>query len=247
MYTDLIIYGSLALSSFLNILVPVSGSSTVTPFLAILTEPHKAIGLASFYFLLSGIVRIYLFREHIVWTEIKALLPISIIFAAIGAYFLVVINPIILVLVILLFTIYFLFKKIISLKEKVKNKTHKIIAPVIGIISGFLQGAGFAGSDIRNGYLYSRNLSLSQVHGTTALIGASIFTLATLIRLYTNQLTVPDLMPLIYIFPFILGGILIGRHVLYKINKKTSNMIIIFVMLIIIIFLGIKLANLLLI
>lgn len=247
MYTDFIIYGVLALSSFINILIPISGSSTVTPFLAILTDPHKAIGLASFYFLLSGIIRIYLFRKHIVWKEIKGLLLTSIIFAAVGAYLLIAINPIILIAIILLSTIYFIFKKIISLKKEIKKETHKAVAPIIGILSGFLQGTGFGGSDIRNNYLYSKDYSLLQVHGTTAIIGASVFTVSTIVRLYTNQLTIPDLMLLVYLFPFILGGILIGRHVLYKINKKTTNIIIIFVMLTIVVFLGIKLANLLLV
>lgn len=247
MFTDLIIYGSLALSSFINILVPVSGSSTVTPFLAILTDPHRAIGLASFYFLLSGIVRIYLFRKHIVWREVKVLLPTSIIFAFLGAYFLIVINSIVLVVIILLFTIYFLFKKIISLNKDVNKKSHRVIAPIIGIISGFLQGAGLAGSDIRRGYLYSKGFNLSEVHGTGSIIGASTFTIATIVRLYTDQLTIPDLVPLLYIFPLIVAGTLTGRHVLYKINKKISNVIIIFIMLTVIIFLSIRLINLLLI
>lgn len=75
------------------------------------------------------------------------------------------------------------------------------------------------------------------MHGTTALIGASNFLLATIVRLATNQLTIPDLKPLIYIFPFILAGILIGRKIVYKLDKKTTNYIVVFVMILTILFL----------
>ncbi len=33
-------YAALALTSLINILIPISGSATVTPFFAILTDPH---------------------------------------------------------------------------------------------------------------------------------------------------------------------------------------------------------------
>lgn len=239
---DLIIYLALAASSILNIVVPVSGSATVTPFLAILTDPHRAIGLASFYFLLSGIIRIYLFRKNIQWHEIKILLPLSLIATLVGSLSLVVINGTLLLVIVLAFTIYFFLKriKIISSSNKKGGIKPHYTTGFIGLFSGFLQGAGLAGSDLRNSYLFGKDLNIAQVHGTTALVGASNFLLATVVRLYTDQLTVPDLIPLLYIFPFILIGTLLGRMALYKFSEKTTNAIIVVVMVAIILFLSQK-------
>lgn len=235
------VYFVLALTSIINIIVPISGSATVTPLLAILTDPHLAIGLASFFFVLSGIVRIYMFRKETKWEYIKSLLPVSIIFAAIGAFALVKINPLILLGIIFLFTLLFFYKKIKQTYFKKEEKPmNKFSAYVVGVLSGFLQGTGLAGSDLRNNYLFSEKLTMAQVHGTTAIIGFSNFLIATLVRLNTNQLTIPDLIPLLYVFPFIIFGTWVGKKILYKIDKKTGDEIIILTMSLIILFLALK-------
>ena len=240
------VYFALAVSSFINIIVPISGSATVTPFLAILTDPHLAIGLASFYFLLSGIVRISMFRRGIRWEYVKSLLPISLIFAAVGAFALVEINPLILLIIISVFTSFFFYKKIRQIFNKKEEKPmNKFSVHFVGVLSGFLQGSGLAGSDLRNGYLYSKKLTIAEVHGTSSLIGTLNFLIATIIRLGTNQITVPNLVPLLYIFPFMIIGIWLGKIMLYKIDKKHADWIIIFTMGLIIFFLALKIVRIL--
>lgn len=234
------IYLVLALTSLVNIIIPISGSSTVTPFLAIITDPHKAIALASFYFFLSAIVRVFIFRSEIQWKYTKILFPLSFIGAIIGALTLVKINPLILLIIIFLFTGYFLYKKVKTLRTNKEKSPHKLTVHSIGLLSGFFQGTGLTGSDLRNSYLYSEKLTLPQVHGTTALIGATNFFIATVIRLITNQVTIPNLIPLLYVFPFIILGSWIGKKILYKINKRYANWIIILIMILIIVFLAFK-------
>jgi len=241
MFENFWIYFVLAVSSFINIIVPISGSATVTPFLAILTDPHLAIGLASFYFLLSGVVRISMFRKEIKWEYVKSLLPISLIFAAVGAFALVEVNQKILLVIILAFTAFFFYKKLMQIFRKKEEKPmNKFSVYLVGVLSGFLQGSGLAGSDLRNGYLYSKKLNIAQVHGTTAIIGSANFLIATIIRLGTNQITIPNLIPLFYIFPFMIAGIWLGKIALYKIDKKYTEWIIILIMSLIIVFLGLK-------
>jgi len=239
-FADLTIYIALGAASFINILVPISGSAVVTPFLAILANPHMAIGLASFYFLLSGVIRVPLFRKDIQWDEVRALLPISLLAAFVGSLSLVVINSTLLLIIVLAFAIYFFLKRIKFIPSFNSGGAKRYTTGFIGLFSGFLQGAGLAGSDLRNSYLYGKNLDIAQVHGTSSLIGTSNFLLATIVRLFTNQLNVPDLIPLLYIFPFIVLGTVIGRKVLYKFNKKTTNVIVAVVMIVIIIFLAKK-------
>lgn len=235
--SDALIAFALGASCFLNILVPISGSATVTPLLAVLTDPHRAIGLASFFFCLSGIVRVALFRTHIQWREVKILLPVSLIAAFFGALSLIALNETLLLLIVLGFTVYFFLKRVEWIPTK---KTSTYTVGIIGLLSGFLQGAGLAGSDLRNGYLYGKKFDLAQVHGTTAVIGASNFLLASMVRLWTHQLTVPDLTPLLWLFPFIVVGSLLGRTVIYKLKKETTNAIIGGVMIVIMILLAQK-------
>ena len=51
------VYTVLLIFTFVNILIPISGTVTVTPLLALLTDPHSAIGLASFYFAIGSTIR----------------------------------------------------------------------------------------------------------------------------------------------------------------------------------------------
>lgn len=232
----------LAALTLINIIVPISGSATVTPLLALITDPHNAIGLASFYFVLSGIVRIFVFRKHIKWEYIKSLLPISILGAIFGALSLVKINTNILLIIILLFLVYFVYKKIREIfKGDVKEKKmHKLTFWIVGLFSGFLQGFGLAGSDLRNGYLYSEKLTIADVHGTTAFIGTANFIIATIIRLYTHQVKLVDLTILLYLLPFIIIATYIGKKILLKINKKYTNYLILLIMVLMIVLLVLK-------
>lgn len=224
--------GLLGLSTVLNIVIPISGSAIVTPLLALLTDPHRAIGIASFFFFLSALARIFFFRENIRWYEIKVLLIPSVIAAFLGALALVAIPAHWLLIIVLLFSVYFLLKKLHIVPDR--KGPNKLLDHIIGLISGFLQGTGLAGSDLRNQYLYARNLNLAEVHGTSSLIGGSNFLVATLVRLYTGQLTFTDVTPLFYLLPIIVIATWLGKKVLFKLPKKTSDLIVLSIMFIVV-------------
>jgi len=228
----LLTYGLLGLSTVLNIVIPVSGSAMVTPLLAMITDPHRAIGIASFFFFLSALARVFFFRENIQWHEIKVLLIPSVVAAFFGALALVVIPTYWLLIIILIFSIYFLLKKLHVVPNL--KRSSQLFDHAIGLISGFLQGTGLAGSDLRNQYLYARNLNLADVHGTSSLIGGSNFLVATIVRLYTEQLTLPDVTPLFYLFPVIIIATWLGKKVLFKLPQKISNSIVIGIMIVVI-------------
>ena len=226
--TDFIISMFLGLSSFVNIIVPLGGSSVVTPLLALLTDPHRAIGLASFFFLLSGIVRVVVFQKNIVWKEVRLFFIPSLVMSVIGAFFLLSLPDRLLLIVIFLFVLYFLLSRLgFAFRSVPKKNGSQIFGFISASLSGFLQGTGLAGSDIRNGYLYAQKLNLAQVHGTSALIGASNFFAATIVRLFTGQITLIDITPVMYTLPFLIAGTLLGRRVLYKLNQKTSDRIVV--------------------
>lgn len=235
----------LAVLTFVNILVPISSSATITPLLALITNPHNALGLASFYFVLSGTIRIFVFRKNIRFEYIKKLLPLSLLGALFGALSLVEINTNFLLVIILLFLAYFIYKNIRELIGRAgsEKKLNRWSLGVVGIFSGFLQGFGLAGSDLRNGFLYSEKLTIAEVHGTTALIGTLNFTLATIIRLFTHQVALPDLVALLYLLPFLIAATYIGRKVILKINKKHTNYLVLAIMILMFVLLLLKMSG----
>ena len=239
------VYTVLLIFTFVNILIPISGTVTVTPLLALLTDPHSAIGLASFYFAIGSTIRAIIFWKNIKWKIVKEFLLISIIGAAIGAFALIKINPNLVLFIILLFLLFFFYKRIRKEEKGKESILIKKLKPAgnyfFGGLSGFLQGTGLAGSDLRNGYLYSKGLNLSEVHGTTAIVGASNFLVATAVRLYTDQLTIHSLTPILYLIPLILVATLIGKFTLNKISKEFTDKLILFIMVLMAILLILKL------
>ena len=236
----------LAILSFLNILAPVSGSATVTPLLAALVGGKDAVAVASLYFLLNGIPRVFLFRKYIRWDIVRILLPVSIIGAIIGGLFFVNINGTIVTVIIFCFLLWFLYQKIVSV---LLTKHHKDKKPTkhgilfVGLFSGALQGTGLAGSDLRNGYLLSRGLSIPVLQGTTALVGISNFLFASAVRVYSGELTWAVAAPVLAIFPLLIIATYIGRHITLKLSTEWQGRLGLIVMLIAVVILSINLAN----
>jgi len=227
----------LTVYTVLNIIFPISGSATVTPLLAMLTDPHRAIGLAVFYFFLSSVVRFFFFRKYIIWEEARHLIIPSAVAVLVGSLSLIAIPPLFLYIIVLISAVYFLLKK---LKLLSLGNNNKHTASFVGVASGFLQGAGLAGADLRNTYLYSQGLSISQVHGTTTIIAITNFFIATIVRLFTDQLDVVDLSPVLLTLPFMILGAGVGKYLLNKISRKLSDIIVTSIMVVIVITLSYK-------
>lgn len=213
----------LGVFTLVNIIAPISGSATVTPILTGLVGAKDAIAVATVFFFLTCIPRIYLFRKYIQWDIVKTLWPISILGAVIGSVLLINVNELIVSLIVLGFLIYFLYGKIqtsfLNNSANSKKKPSKHGVAFIGFVSGALQGTGLAGSDLRNGYLLSRGLSIANLHGTTAIIGGSNFLFASVSRVVSGELTFEMAYPVLLLFPVIVLATYLGRHITLKLPK----------------------------
>ena len=226
------IYPLLFLSSMINIIVPISGSAVVTPLLSVPFGAKEAIALASFLFVITGLFRIFLFRKHLKVSHIKNILPLSIIGAAIGALTFVRLDNLAITLLIIGFLSVFLVRKVHNINRKGPLPApKKITGHAVGFISGLVQGAGVTGGvDLRNGFLLSHNLTLQELNGTTAVIGTTNFAVATLLRLYTNQISFPDLTKVLWILPLMFVAMLIGRKLTFHIGFKQQNYLAVFIL-----------------
>ncbi|MGK2896607.1 MAG: TSUP family transporter, partial [Candidatus Saccharimonadales bacterium] len=101
----------LGIFTFVNILAPVSGSATVTPVLTGLVGAKDAVAVATVFFFLTCIPRIYLFRKYIRWPIVKQLWPISIIGALCGGLIFTGVPEQIIAIIIFCFLAWFLYQK----------------------------------------------------------------------------------------------------------------------------------------
>lgn len=91
-----------------------------------------------------------------------------------------------------------------------------------------MQGVGLGGSgSLRKAFFLSEGLSLQQMHGTTSAISVVLGTIATIIRVNTDQITFDLLLPILYLAPIMAISTLFGKKVLKKLDDKTSNVIIV--------------------
>lgn len=220
--------------TFVNIIAPLSGSATITPILASIVGAKDAIALATVFFFLTCIPRIYLFRNYFRWDIAKTLWPVSIAGALVGSLLLTGINETIVTTIILCFLAYFIFQKSkqVIWKEKKEKQPTKLGVVAVGLVSGALQGAGLAGADLRNGYLLSKGLSIKEIHGTTAAMGGANFLFASIVRAATGHLTLQAALPILALFPIIVLATYVGRHVALKLNKLWQDRVSLIVMVV---------------
>lgn len=217
--------------TFVNIIAPFPGSAMITPLIATLTDPYRAIALTSFYFAMSAVIRLVIFRTSIRWSFVRALLPTSIIGVLIGSLSLVHLPRTIVLSIILTSSVYFLFRKVWSYRYgETPKKTFSFGAPIVGIVSGFLNGTGLPASAVQAGYLYSKGFTIPEGHGTGSTIQIFVYLTAVMTQYGANKVSLSDIGMIATVFPFMVIASLLGKRVLHTFDTKTSDRVIIAIM-----------------
>ena len=191
----------------------------------------QAAGITIMYFLVNGIIATVTFWKNIIWSEVKAILPISTIGSVLGALFLSKISPTILLIFMLYFALRFLYQHIFE-KENIKYKTNEnnLSKWSMALLSGFLSSAALPGGGLRNTYLLSKGYLLHQVHGTTSIIGIIGWALNIFILFQTDILKISNTYVILIVIPFlILSNYKIKKGLLHlpkSISHKISLVVI---------------------
>ncbi len=230
----ILIYALIGVSSFFFVVVPISGGIILNPLLSLIVEPHVAISLTVFFFMINSGIKAFIFRQDIVLKYVLHMLPISLVTAVVGTFVIGFIPETYLYILMLLMTLFFVLKKVspslFKKKQggKIQDPKKKNLGFVItAIMTGFMQGTGLGGGgSLRKVYFLSENLSLQQMHGTTSALSVVLGTVSTLIRLETNQVTPEILLPILYLIPLIIISIVYGKKVLIKLSERTADIII---------------------
>ena len=225
------VYLWLILTTFVNIVAQTSGSMIINPVVAYFTDPQRAIGIGAFIFFLTGIHRVYLFRKEAFaekknWGIVKMLIPFSIVGAIIGGTFISSISAKLLAAIIVIASVYFIYKTLRHISKKVlpSESVSKTKLGMVALFSGFLQGGGLPGSDMRNNYLRTVVSEVS-VRAIGSALGLTVFFITGIIILFHNRLIVQDLILVATVTPFLLAAQVYGKKFLHKLPDSSAKIL----------------------
>jgi uncharacterized membrane protein YfcA len=225
------VYVWLFFTTFINIIAPLPGSVVVNPVTAFFTDPQRAIGIGAFSFFLSGLHRAYLFRKETFQDKgnlkiLKKFLPYTIVGAVGGGFLITYLNVKVLAGMIVIVALYYIQKTLrqIFTDQEIKKNAGKHSYIGIAAFSGFLQGAGMPGSDIRNNYLRSI-LSEVSTRGVTSFIGLVNFFIAGSIIFFHNQLALQDIIFIVTAAPFLVLLQMYGKTHLERMSDKKAKLL----------------------
>ena len=219
------------LTAGINVVAPMSASTVVNPVTAFFTDPQRAIGIGAFTFFCTGLHRVYLFRRELLSDEanvalIKKWLPYSIVGALTGGFLITNLNEKLLAVIIILMSSYFIIKTIFYLmtEKKEVRRESSLTQALIFIVSGFMQGSGMQGGDLRNNYLRTFVSEVS-VRAVGSAFGLVNFFIAGSVILLRNHLTVRDIIFIVTLIPFLMVAQIYGVKFLVKLKDRSAKII----------------------
>ena len=61
-----LVYSLIAFCLFFFIVVPITGGVVLNPLLALIVDPHSAIGMSVFFFMVNSSIQAIIFRDKII-------------------------------------------------------------------------------------------------------------------------------------------------------------------------------------
>lgn len=245
-------YVLIGISSFFLIIIPITGGIVLNPLLSLIVDPHTAVSMSVFFFMVNSAIKATIFRRDIVMKYFVSMLPVSAISAIVGTYAIGLVPEFMLYLIMLIMTLYFSSRKIVKLlpghkaSTKAGTKAGNSGNLITSVASGFMQGTGLGGGgSLRKTYFLSHGLSLLQMHGTTSALSVVLGAVSTFIRLKTDQVTFDILLPIVYLIPVMILATLFGKMALVRLNERTSDRIIVVTLVITTLLLSYKLVMML--
>lgn len=212
--------------SFLAAIITAGGGTLVSNVLSLGgIDLIKATGLTSSFFLVNSIIGVYVFRKDIVWREAKNLLPATILGGFIGAVFLVHINATILLILMLIFSVNNIYKKIKIIDSKSIRTDSFWNEQFIGLFAGSLSGTALPGGGFLNSYFASKGLTLSQMFGTLNFIMPFVWIVKVSVLLDAGVLNTSDFIGITIAFPFLIVSNALVRKGLIKLSKRVTDII----------------------
>lgn len=209
---------------FLGIVLNISGSLHINALLLHFYEPHRVLLMTTTFLTLGSLARVIVFWNNIRWQEVVGLTLYGILGGFIGGYLIGSIPGKVIAVIFILSGLYFIFQ---YFKKEATQHAHGNLF-LAGFITSLLQAFGLSVGPLRHGYLFAKGFTLQEIHGTIAVVFLASGSSMLFARSIREAIPFSDIYPIFILFPFMLLTMYIGRHVLYKIPKKTADYIIIY-------------------
>lgn len=209
---------------FLGVVINISGSLHINALLLHFYEPHKVLLLSTVFLTLGSLARTIVFWKNIKWKETKWLTIYGVLGGFVGGYSVGIIPGKIIALIFIGSGIYYIYS--FSNKKESYN-SHKSVF-VAGFVTALLQAFGVSVGPLRQGYLFVKNYTLQEVHGTLAITFLLSGSAMIVARLIHERIALSDVTPILVLFPFMVITMYIAKKVLLKIPKHISDKIIIY-------------------
>ena len=224
------LYIWLITTTFINIMAPTSGSMIINPVTAFFTDPQRAIGIGAFIFFITGLHRVYLFRKEIFQDKknvktIKTMLPFSALGAVVGGTLISYLNAKLLAGIVIVASCFFVFKTLRRLSVTIEHKEGSKKSLIsVAFLSGFLQGGGLSGADLRNNYLRSIVSEVS-VRAVGSATGLMVFFITGTIIFFHNFLKSSDVILILTLIPFLIFAQIYGKKFLHKMKDRNAKIL----------------------
>ena len=192
------------------------------PLIALVISPIQAAGILLPILCLMDLLSLWAYRNKWIWTELRVLLPASLIGIAVGTALFEYMSPAIIRLVIgvvaITFTLHYWINRKRAIKEGLPDFPQR--AGIIGGgVAGFTSFIAHAGGPPINMYLLRRPLNRTDFVATTVLFFAVVNYVKLIPYAWLGQLQTGNLLTSLVLAPLAPIGIFIGVYL----HKRVSD------------------------
>lgn len=192
------------------------------PLIALVISPVQAAGILLPILCLMDLFSLWAYRQKWVWTELRVLLPASLIGIGVGTWLFEYMSPAVIRLIVgavaILFTLHFLVTRRQQNREPLPDFPRKA-GWLGGAAAGFTSFIAHAGGPPINMYLLRRPLNRTDFVATTVLFFAVVNYVKLIPYAWLGQLQSGNLMTSLVLSPLAPIGVMIGVYL----HKRVSD------------------------
>jgi len=210
------------------------------PLMALVVSPVQAAGILLPILCLMDVLSLWAYRRKWVWTELRVLLPASLIGIGLGTLLFEYMSPSVIRLIIgivaVLFTLHFLISRRHGADTELADFP-KSLALLGGSAAGFTSFVAHAGGPPISMYLLRRPLNRTDFVATTVLFFAVVNYVKLVPYAWLGQLQAENLMTALALSPLAPAGVMIGVYL----HKRVSDRLFFGVVYVLLFLVGLKL------
>ena len=209
------------------------------PLMALVISPVQAAGILLPILCLMDLMSLWAYRGKWVWTELRVLLPASIVGIAIGTWLFEYMSPAIIRLIVGVVAVTFTLHYILSRRAESRSQKHfpRSAGLLGGATAGFTSFVAHSGGPPINMYLLRRPLDRTDFVATTVLFFAVVNYVKLVPYAWLGQFEGTNILTSLVLAPLAPIGILVGVYL----HKRVSDRVFFAVVYVLLFLVGLKL------